>query len=197
MRPDFVDRNKKGNAREEEVRVRGIISPGFNRCQGSGCMLIFQRRRYSRAAAARDYIGPFTIEARPSPEFKARRTSQYIQIRNAKKGEGRSIRRRSDFLPSSLPFPSLPRFLEIKIKIKISKMESHSREGGGGGGGEMRENVCISAVDSVSKARQIDSSGSIRIGAGRIRGRVGCIVSCNVRESWSRRANWDCRNTRN
>lgn len=30
--------------------------------------------------------------------------------------------------------------------------------------------VCISAVDSASKARQIDSSGSIRIGAGRIRG---------------------------
>lgn len=49
-------------------------------------MLIFQRRRCSRsrAAAARDYIGAFTIEARPSPEFKARshvEHPKYIQIR--------------------------------------------------------------------------------------------------------------------
>lgn len=46
----FRRSSKKGIAREEEVRVRGIISPGFNRCQGSGCMLIFQRRRCSRTA---------------------------------------------------------------------------------------------------------------------------------------------------
>lgn len=36
--------------------------------------------------------------------------------------------------------------------------------------------VCISAVDSASKARQIDSSGSIRIGAGRIRGNASGVL---------------------
>lgn len=87
-------------------------------------MLIFQRRRYSRAAAARDYIGPFTIEARPSPEFKARSRVEHPSIfKSGMRRKEKIDLLEGDPISSLRPFLSLPSpvFWKLKLKLKFPK----------------------------------------------------------------------------